>query len=108
MLAIVTNDGWWDNTPGHLQHLAIGRLRAIENRKDIVRSANTGTSCFINQRGDTRMETEYEVDAVIRDKVYYNESKTLYSKWGDYIVYLIGLMTLGLIIFSFMPRSRKL
>ena len=54
------------------------------------------------------METEYEVDAVIRDKVYYNESKTLYSKWGDYIVYLIGLMTLGLIIFSFMPRSRKL
>jgi len=108
LLAIVTNDGWWDNTPGHLQHLAIGRLRAIENRKDIVRSANTGTSCFINQRGDTRMETDYEVDAVIRDKVYYNESKTLYSRWGDYIVYLVGLMTLGLIIFSFMQGSRKL
>ena len=107
LLAIVTNDGWWDNTPGHLQHLAIGRLRAIENRKDIVRSANTGTSCFINQRGDIRMETDYEVDAVIRDKVYYNEEKTLYSRFGDYIVYLTGLMTLILIIYSFINGRKK-
>lgn len=108
LLAIVTNDGWWDNTPGHLQHLAIGRLRAIENRKDIVRSANTGTSCFINQRGDIRQETEYEVDAVIRDKVYYNESKTFYSKHGDYVVYLMGFMTILLLIYSFVGGRKKL
>jgi apolipoprotein N-acyltransferase len=51
-LAIITNDGWWGNTPGHKQHLAYASLRAIETRRSIARSANTGISGFINQRGD--------------------------------------------------------
>jgi len=107
LLAIITNDGWWDNTPGHMQHLAIGRLRAIENRKDIARSANTGTSCFINQRGDIRMATDYETDAVIRDKVYYSEARTFYSMHGDYIVVLAGIMTVVALFYSFLNRKEK-
>ncbi|MFN3940829.1 MAG: apolipoprotein N-acyltransferase, partial [Chitinophagales bacterium] len=50
LIFIITNDGWWGNTAGHKQHCLYGRLRAIENRKSIARSANTGISCFINQR----------------------------------------------------------
>ncbi len=107
LLAIVTNDGWWDNTPGHLQHLAIGRLRAIENRKDIVRSANTGTSCFIDQRGDIRMETAYETDDAIRDVVYHNTKPTFYSRHGDYIIYLVGFLTLTLGIIAVINLWRR-
>ena len=106
LLAIITNDGWWDNTPGHLQHLAIGRLRAIENRKDIARAANTGTSCFINQRGDVRMATSYETDAVINDLVYYSEEKTFYTRHGDYVIFLTAIITAFLLIFNFIPNKR--
>ena len=48
---IITNDGWWKDTPGHKQHMAYARLRTIECRRSIARSANTGISAFINQRG---------------------------------------------------------
>lgn len=105
LLAIITNDGWWDNTPGHLQHLAIGRLRAIENRKDIARAANTGTSCFINQRGDIRMATQYETDAVIRDKVNYSQEKTFYSRHGDYIILLTAILSVIMLIFNYLPKK---
>ena len=43
---------WWEDTPGYKQHLSYARIRAIENRRSIARSANTGTSCFVNQKGD--------------------------------------------------------
>ncbi|HMG16493.1 MAG TPA: apolipoprotein N-acyltransferase, partial [Saprospiraceae bacterium] len=69
---IVTNDGWWDDTPGFRQHLKIGALRAIETRKPIARSANTGCSAFINQRGEIQQPTQYGVQAVIRQKMLCN------------------------------------
>ncbi|MGM0648189.1 MAG: apolipoprotein N-acyltransferase, partial [Bacteroidota bacterium] len=46
-LLIITNDGWWGNTAGHKQHLDFASLRAIETRKSIARSANTGISAFV-------------------------------------------------------------
>ncbi len=51
-IAIITNDGWWENTSGKDQHLDYAKLRAIETRRWVCRSANTGISAFINQRGD--------------------------------------------------------
>ena len=59
LIFIITNDGWWGNTPGHKQHFIYSKLRAIETRRSIARSANTGISCFINQRGDVFQKTEY-------------------------------------------------
>ena len=59
LIFIMTNDGWWEDTPGYHQLLAYARLRAIENRRSIARSANTGISCFINQRGDILQRTEW-------------------------------------------------
>ncbi len=52
IMSIITNDGWWGNTPGYKQHLRYASLRAIETRRSIVRSANTGISALINQRGE--------------------------------------------------------
>jgi apolipoprotein N-acyltransferase len=84
-IAIITNDGWWGNTPGHRQHLEYAKLRSIETRRDIARSANTGVSGFINQRGDIRQTTKYWEEAVVKDFVYLNKAETFYVKYGDYI-----------------------
>lgn len=85
LIFIITNDGWWGNTAGYRQHCLYGRLRAIENRKSIARSANTGISCFINQRGDIFQATEWEVDAVLNQTIYANKIQTFYTTNGDYI-----------------------
>ncbi|MEL7223070.1 MAG: apolipoprotein N-acyltransferase, partial [Bacteroidota bacterium] len=82
---IMTNDGWWDNTAGHRQHLYYASLRAIETRRSIARSANTGISAFLNQRGDILQATNYEEATAIRGKMTLNDEQTFYVKWGDII-----------------------
>ena len=52
LISIITNDGWWKNTVGYQQHFMYARLRAVEQRKTIIRAANTGISGVINAKGD--------------------------------------------------------
>ncbi|HRN41789.1 MAG TPA: apolipoprotein N-acyltransferase, partial [Vicingus sp.] len=85
VIFIITNDGWWEDTPGYKQHLAYGRLRAIETRRSIARSANTGISCFINQRGDVLQATNWWEQDVIAGKINLNNQTTFYTIHGDYI-----------------------
>lgn len=98
-LLIITNDGWWGNTPGHRQHLQFASLRAIETRKSIARSANTGVSAFINQRGDILQATDYWKEDVIKGNIYANDVKTFYVQYGDYFgrVAVFGTVMLLLI-----------
>ncbi len=84
-LGIITNDSWWGNTQGHKQLLSYARLRAIEHRRGIARSANSGISAFINQRGDIISSLAYETKGALKATIYANNELTFYSKYGDYI-----------------------
>jgi apolipoprotein N-acyltransferase len=88
ILCILTNDGWWGNTPGYRQHFDFGRLRAIENRRAIARSANTGISGFIDKDGSVIMESAYWEEAVLRMKVPIYTGQTFYTEHGDWLAYL--------------------
>ncbi len=103
---IMTNDGWWDDSGGHKQHLAFARLRAVETRRSIARSANTGTSCFINQRGDVQQPTEYEVEATIRQNIKFNDRITFYVRWGDMIA-RFALFTTFLLLTNLLVKKLK-
>ncbi|TVR89488.1 MAG: apolipoprotein N-acyltransferase [Saprospirales bacterium] len=94
-IVIMTNDGWWDDTPGHIQHLYIGALRAIEFRKEIARSANTGISGFIDTKGRIRKPTAYEETAVVIDHLELNNHRTFYSRTGDYLSRIALLLSIG-------------
>lgn len=96
LIFIITNDGWWKNTPGYHQHLSFARLRAIETRRSIARCANTGISCFINQRGDISQATEWWVPTAIKGTVNTNDKITFYVKFGDYIARI--LLFLGVLL----------
>ncbi|HRO39250.1 MAG TPA: apolipoprotein N-acyltransferase [Flavobacteriales bacterium] len=85
LLVIMTNDGWWGNTPGYHQHLLYGKLRAVETRRDVARSANTGISCFIDQRGDMHQTTDWWVPAAIKSEVLLRHDLTFFVLHGDYI-----------------------
>ncbi len=69
LIAVITNDGWWGDTQGYKQHESYARLRAVESRRWIVRSANTGISCFIDPLGDVIDPQPWNKTAVIRMEV---------------------------------------
>ena len=83
ILFIITNDGWWRDTPGYRQHFQFARLRAVETRRSIARSANTGSSGFINQRGDVLQKSEYGVQLAMREQLNLNSELTPYVIHGD-------------------------
>lgn len=95
-IAIITNDGWWGDTPGYQQHFQFARLRAIENNKYVVRSANTGISGIINNRGDILTQTGWWKEAVINGEIHLNTKITLYQILGDFLGYIACC---GLVIF---------
>lgn len=105
LLCIITNDGWWRNTPGYKQHLEYASLRAIETRRSIARSANTGISCFINQRGEILTETEWWQDAVISAKLNLNNEKTFYTLHGDWIGMCASCLSITLLLFTFIRNK---
>nr|WP_202405977.1 apolipoprotein N-acyltransferase [Hufsiella ginkgonis] len=84
-IAIVTNDGWWGNTSGKDQHFDYAKLRAIETRRWVARSANTGISGFINQRGDVVSRSKWWVATALKADINLNEDLTFYVKHGDFI-----------------------
>jgi apolipoprotein N-acyltransferase len=83
LIAVITNDGWWGNTPGYHQHENYARLRAIEARRWLVRSANTGVSCIIDPYGKIIDPQPWAQPAVIKASVPANKTLTFYVKHGD-------------------------
>lgn len=111
-VAVITNDGWWGDTPGYRQHFRFAKLRAIENRRDIVHVANTGISGFINQRGDVLQRTGWWEPVAIKGTVNLNEKQTCYTTYGDvtgricsFIFLLIFILLLVRRLTSGQPRT---
>lgn len=106
-IAIITNDGWWGDTPGYKQHLAYARLRAIESRRDVIRSANTGVSAIINQRGDIVEQRPYWVPAAIKGRLNLNNQLTVYSITGDVLGLSALILSIWLVIYHCFLILRK-
>jgi apolipoprotein N-acyltransferase len=105
---IITNDGWWKNSQGTKQHLSFAMLRAIENRRSIARSANTGISAFIDQRGKIIQATRIDEATVIESKIMLNKALTFYSVHGDYIGRIALFFSIILLVLVFeIQLSRK-
>ena len=101
LIFIITNDAWWRNTPGHRQHMQYAVLRAIETRRSIARSANTGISAFINQRGEIIEKTPFWQQTVIRTKLNLNDKQTYYTRNGDYIARVSAFVSALILLISF-------
>lgn len=97
VLFIMTNDSWWGNSDGHRELLLFGNVRAIENRRDIVRSANSGISGFINQKGEMVSSLGYEEEGALIGKAKLNSELTFYTKHGDYLA-RIALLIVGILL----------
>jgi apolipoprotein N-acyltransferase len=100
LIAIITNDGWWGDSPGPVQHLTFASLRAIEQRRSIARSANTGISCWVDQRGVIHDATAWWTPTAFRADIALNEGLTLYARTGDLLGQLATLLLVVLLGWS--------
>ena len=85
LLGLVTNDAWWHDSPGYRQLLSYGQLRCIETRRDLARSANTGFTGFINQKGEITQREPAWIPTASRATVHLNNEVTFYARFGELI-----------------------
>ena len=106
-LTIITNDAWWGNTQGHQQHLSYAKIRAVENRRAIARSANTGISAFISEKGEIVSSLAYEEQGALRGEVSLNDRITFYTRHGDYIARVAQFLALFTFLFAMVKWKRR-
>jgi apolipoprotein N-acyltransferase len=107
LLTIMTNDGWWANTPGHKQHLDYAKIRAVETRKWIARSANTGISAVIDNNGDILETRPWDTAAAIKFAIPAVEGETFFVRNGALIFGLALFATIVLLAYHFIMILKK-
>ncbi|MFN3694521.1 MAG: apolipoprotein N-acyltransferase, partial [Ignavibacterium sp.] len=106
-ITVVTNDSWYGNSSGPYQHKEFAALRAVENRRAVVRSANGGISCLINQYGITEFETEMFTRSSLVVDVPLNEQITFYTKYPLIIPILSSAFSLWIIGINFLMWLKR-
>lgn len=107
---MITNDGWWKNTNGYKQHLHFASLRAIENRRPVVRAANTGISCIIDTKGRITDRSAWWTEELIVSDFIPGATLTPYVRYGDYIMQICSIISILVLIIFFvgLPVRDKL
>jgi apolipoprotein N-acyltransferase len=96
-LVNMSNDGWFDGTSEHEEHLAICRFRAIECRRSVVRAVNMGISAVIDPNGrivalpDPDWSRSKKVEAIVTAAIPIDHRASLYAAWGDWLPWLCWL-----------------
>jgi apolipoprotein N-acyltransferase len=114
ILVNMTNDSWSGSIPAEMQHMAMGVFRAVENRRTMVRGTNAGITCTIEPDGEiTNIIEPFTENYMIQSVPIYDESTTVYTRWGDWFVILILILSLGILsggivvrISSFVRQNR--
>ena len=95
-MANITNDAWFGETSGPWQHLGALPLRAVEHRVAIARAANTGVSAFVDPTGRVGPTLPLLARGVLHRRIPLRARTTLYTRFGDWLVYACaGLAAAG-------------
>lgn len=106
VLGVITNDGWWGNTPGHVQHLQFGALRCIETRRPMIRSANTGISAEIDANGRIRQTLGWWKRGAIEANMTPGRRITFFVQYGDWPGVLSIILGVPIYLASFFVKRR--
>ncbi|MFZ8846275.1 MAG: apolipoprotein N-acyltransferase, partial [Candidatus Hydrothermia bacterium] len=107
VLFVITNDGWFGPSIGPKEHYLFSKLRAIETGKFIVRSAKTGISAIINDKGETIKKIDLFKMGYLIEKVPTNSYKTLYSYIGELWIFILIIFLILLKIVKSFGISHK-
>ncbi len=108
LITVLTNDAWWGNTPAYEQILMHSQLRAIETRRTVVRSANTGISCLIDKFGNIKNTLPKNKKAVLSVSAEKNNTITFYVKNGDFIGIFAVSISIAIFILLIFVKLKEL
>ena len=95
LLVCIINDSAFESPVARRQHLKLARLRAIENRRYLVRSAGTGVSCIINPWGSYDQYLDADLTGAFQSEVYLRRDKTLYQVLGNWPAWVAIAVLVG-------------
>jgi apolipoprotein N-acyltransferase len=108
LLVDITNDGWFLHSAGSHQHLVNAIFRCVETRRPMVRAANTGVTCFVNEFGRVTQELRDETGSTFTEGVLTGEIKipvehelTFYTRHGELFAKACAMITLLAIVIVF-------
>jgi len=115
LLVDVTNDAWFQHSAGSHQHLANAIFRCVETRRPMLRAANTGVTCFINQFGRVTQELRDETGSTFAEGVLTGDINvpteqelTFYVRHGELFAQACAAITLIAIVLLSVTRWRTL
>ena len=115
LLVDVTNDGWFQHSAGSHQHLANAIFRCVEMRRPMLRAANTGVTCIVNQFGRVTQMLRDETGSTFTEGVLTGEINvpteqelTFYARHGELFAKLCAGITLLALAALSLLRLRRL
>jgi len=108
ILVNLTNDAWFGRTSAPHQHLSMAVFRAVENRRPMIRAANTGFSAFIGHRGHIMARSQLFTEEVLtRELGLRPPSMSFYTRYGDLFAFLLlGISLLGILHMIYYEKLR--
>jgi apolipoprotein N-acyltransferase len=98
LLINVSNDGWFGRSSALAQHLAMARVRAVENRRWLLRGTNTGQTVAVDPYGRIVARLEPFTRGVLEAPYAFRSDTTFYTRWGDWVAWLSVGVTLALLL----------
>lgn len=105
LLVNLSNDAWFGDTLEPYQHLALSKFRAVEQRRYLVRSTNSGISAFIDPVGRTLTQTQPFQQQTLRHSIAWLKGNTPYCCFGEWVLWALSL--LGLVT-AWLPRRQRM
>jgi apolipoprotein N-acyltransferase len=107
VLVNISNDGWYGDTCAPWQTLNMSRMRAIENRRWLLRDTNTGITTVIDPYGRLTASVQRHALTSLAARFGYRSDQTFYTMHGDLFAYLCGIITLGIIAATVWVSQRR-
>jgi apolipoprotein N-acyltransferase len=104
VLVNISDDGWYGDTSAPWQHLNMARMRAIENRRWILRDTNNGVTAAIDPYGRVRQSIPRHAADALPAAYGFNDEVTFYSRHGDVFAWLCAILGFGIVVWA----ARKL
>ena len=107
VLINITNDGWYGDSSAPYQHFDMSRVRAIENRRYLIRAANTGISAIVDPYGQVIEKTRLDRQVVLHGRFEYRTDRTFYVRFGDVFAWLCVGVSGVFLLFVFFGGSKS-
>ena len=107
VLINLSDDGWYGDSSAPFQHINMARMRAIENRRWLLRDTNNGITASIDPNGVVREWAPRNVQTAIVAHFGYGTETTFYTRHGDWFAYLCAAATVALLLGALVRLRRK-